>query len=186
MARVFISFIHEEAEYAEVVQDFITRILGPVARPFMSSDKLQVYAGEKWLERIMDELEEATVVILMLSDESVKRPRVNSAAGATWTRNIKTIPVCYRTLFKEDLPKPYSSLQAVGLQNYGDDEYLARSVAYYLGIPEPGGRRYADLPYTADEEAFRKMQEEQFAYKQLEERLKELQGLNQNGSSGIN
>jgi hypothetical protein len=31
MAKVFISFIHEEAEYAEVVQDFITRILDSYA-----------------------------------------------------------------------------------------------------------------------------------------------------------
>jgi hypothetical protein len=121
-------------------------------------------------------------LILMLSDESVKRPWVNFEAGAAWTRDIKIIPVCYRTLFKEDLPKPYSSLQAVGLQKYGDDEYLARSVAHYLGIPEPGGRHYGDLPYTADEETFRKMQEERFAYKELEERLKELQRLNQRSS----
>jgi len=72
MANVFVSFIHEEGEYAEAVQAFITQILGVQAKPFLSSDQMQVYAGEKWLERIMDELKSAKVVLLML--KSVERP----------------------------------------------------------------------------------------------------------------
>ncbi len=140
MARVFISFIHEEGEYAESVQRFITGMLGSEVTPFLSSDKLQIYAGEKWVDRIMDELKDALVVLLMLSDESVKRPWVNFEAGAAWTRDIAIIPVCLRGFTKDDLPKPYSSLQAIELRKYGDDEYLARSVAHYLGLPEPSGR----------------------------------------------
>jgi hypothetical protein len=95
VASVFISFIHEEIEWAECVQGFINLILGSDAAPFMSSDKFQVYAGEKWLDRIMGELKESKVVLLMLSKESVKRPWVNFEAGAAWTRDIVTIPVCF-------------------------------------------------------------------------------------------
>ncbi len=143
MAEVFISFIHEEVEYADVIQGFLLQVThGEVPRPFLSSDRLQVYAGEKWLERIIEELEGAKVVLLMLSDESVKRPWVNFEAGVAWTRKIPIIPICFRGLTKDDLPKPYSSLQAVDLQRYGDDEYLAKSVAHYLGIEEPKGRIY--------------------------------------------
>jgi len=47
VAQVVISFIHEEAGYAEAVQGFITQILGSETKPFLSSDKMQVYAGEK-------------------------------------------------------------------------------------------------------------------------------------------
>jgi len=143
MARVFISFIHEECSYAEAIHSFLTQILGPDAKPFLSSDKLQVYAGERWIDRIMDELKEAKVVILMLSDKSVKRPWVNFEAGAAWTRGIVTIPVCFAGLRKDDLPKPYSSLQAIDLNMFGDDEYLAASVAYHLDIAKPIGRESA-------------------------------------------
>jgi len=133
MAQVFISFVHEEIEWAECVQNFISLMFDSSAAPFMSSDKFQVYAGEKWLDRIMDELKEAKVVLLMLSENSVKRPWVNFEAGAAWTRNIVTIPICFGGLQKDNLPKPYSSLQAIDLQSWDDHEYLARSVAHHLG-----------------------------------------------------
>ncbi len=175
MAQVFISFIHEEAGYAEAVQAFITQILGPEAKPFLSSDKLQVYAGEKWLDRIMDELKEAKVVILMLSTESMKRPWVNFEAGAAWTREIKTIPVCFGGLGKDFIPKPYSNLQAVDLQSYGDDEYLARSVAHHLGVPEPVDRRHAaGLAVLGGMESEKRFEREKNAYKNLAEALRKL------------
>jgi hypothetical protein len=58
LAEIFISFIHEEVEYADAVQGFLLQVThGEIPRPFLSADQLQVYAGEKWLERIIDELE---------------------------------------------------------------------------------------------------------------------------------
>ena len=140
IAETFISFIHEEREYAEAIQKFLAQIIEAESKPFLSSDKLQVYAGEKWLDRIMDELDEAKVVVLMSSEESVQRPWVNFEAGAAWIRKIPIIPVCFQGLTRDDLPKPYSSLQAVDLTSYGDDEYLAKSVAHYLNVQGPFDR----------------------------------------------
>jgi len=77
MAEVFISFIHDETGYAKAVKSFLTQIFDASIQPFMSSDQLQVYAGERWLDRIMGELKTAKVVILMLSKKSVQRPWVN-------------------------------------------------------------------------------------------------------------
>jgi len=169
MADVFLSFIHEEKDYAEIVQAFITQILE--IRPFMSSDKLQVYAGEKWLDRIMDELKEAKVIILMLSEESVKRPWVNFEAGAGWATDKKIIPVCFGGLRKEDLPKPYSGLQAVDLQNSGDTEYLARSIAHYLGIEEPMNLKYMGAAALGGKEAMKKAEKELAAYNEFMSKL---------------
>jgi hypothetical protein len=175
MAKIFMSFIHEESDYAEGVQAFITQILGAEAKPFLSSDQMQVYAGEKWLERIMEELKSAKVMLLMLSEESVRRPWVNFEAGAAWTRDIMTIPVCFGNLRKGELPKPYSSLQAVDLSSYGDDEYLAISVAHHLGIEKPIGRMYwGAYGVLGGEESKRKADREEGAFKQLEETLKDL------------
>lgn len=174
MATIFISFIHEEGKYAEAVQAFITQILGTEAKPFLSSDQMQVYAGEKWLERIMDELKTAKIVILMLSKKSVQRPWVNFEAGAAWTRDIVTIPVCFKDLRKGELPKPYSSLQAVDLSSYGDDEYLAISVAHHLGIEKPITRMDEALSVLGGEGYRRKCEIIALAYKRLEEELKRL------------
>jgi len=153
MAQVFISFVHEEIEWAECVQSFIRLMFGSTAEPFMSSDKFQVYAGEKWLDRIMDELKGAKVVLLMLSENSVQRPWVNFEAGAAWTRNIVTIPICFGGLQKDNLPKPYSSLQAIDLESSDDHEYLSKIGCAssrdpradtinvrFVGFGGPGGR----------------------------------------------
>lgn len=171
MAHVFISFIHEEIEWAECVQSFIRLMFGSTAEPFMSSDKFQVYAGEKWLDRIMAELQGAKVVLLMLSENSVQRPWVNFEAGAAWTRNVVTIPICFGGLQKDNLPKPYSSLQAIDLESSDDHEYLARSVAHHLGIPEPS--RYG-LSALGGPEAQRTTARQQEARDSLRRKLAEL------------
>jgi hypothetical protein len=85
----------------------------------------------------MDELQTAKVVIPMVSEKSVKRPWVNFEAGAVWMKRIPIIPVCYSGLSVDNLPKPYSSLQAVDLDAPSGGEYLGRSIAHHLGIEEP-------------------------------------------------
>jgi len=173
MAQVFISFVHEEIEWAECVQSFIRLMFDSTAEPFMSSDKFQVYAGEKWLDRIMDELKGAKVVLLMLSENSVQRPWVNFEAGAAWTRNIVTIPICFGGLQKDNLPKPYSSLQAIDLESSDDHEYLARSVADHLGIPEPIPLMYG-LSALGGPEAGRTTERQREARDSLRRKLAEL------------
>jgi len=174
MSDVFISFIHEEKGYAEAVKEFLTRIFESNVTPFMSSDQFQVYAGENWLERIMGELKTAKVVILMVSRRSVSRPWVNFEAGAVWMKGIPIIPVCYGRLSVDDLPKPYSSLQAVNLDVYGDDEYFARSVAHHLGIEEPMTHVEALLLSFGDDEYKKKCKIVEAAYTGLQNELFDL------------
>jgi hypothetical protein len=174
MADVFISFIHEEAGYAKAVQAFLLQIFETNVKPFLSSDRFQVFAGEKWLDRIMDELQSAKIVLLMLSQKSVQRPWVNFEAGAAWTRNIVTIPVCYGGMSKGALPKPYSSLQGVDLAIYRDDEYLARSVAHHLQLDEPITRMVAAVSALGGPEYQKKCERVAHAYETFEETLEKL------------
>jgi len=140
MADVFISFIHEEEEVAEAVQTFVGKVLAGKADVFLSSDTRQIYAGELWLERIVVELKQAKVIILMLSPDSVGRPWVNFEAGGAFFTEKKMIPVCFNGLSKGSMPKPYSNFQAVDLESEEDQYYLVRSVCHHfndLMIPPP-------------------------------------------------
>lgn len=138
MAQIFISFIHEELRVAEAVQRFIGKKLGDGVRPFLSSDQWSIRAGEMWMDRIVEELKSARVVISMLSPVSVRRPWVNFEAGAAWMmEGTKLIPVCFGGLTKESLPKPYSSIQAVDMEYDDDHYYLLSSVAHYLNLIPP-------------------------------------------------
>jgi hypothetical protein len=139
MAQVFISFIHEELLVAEAMQKFIQVYLKDHNGVFLSSDQWAVYAGELWFERIVDELKQAKVVVSLLSPVSVARPWVNFEAGAAWLKpDTYLIPACFGGLTKGNLPKPYSSLQALNLDDKADQYYLLKSVFHYLNrIPPP-------------------------------------------------
>src|SRR6185437_12206889 len=130
MADIFISFIHEEEEVAKAVSDYLQALV-PDAKVFLASDKWQIYAGEDWLKKICEALQNARIVILMLSKRSVARPWVNFEAGAAWLGGKHVIPVCFKGLSKGKLPKPYSSLQALDLHDRSDQRYLLRSVCHY-------------------------------------------------------
>lgn len=152
MADVFISFIHEEQRIAEAVQAYLKGHLKRLVPNgvFLSADDWTVFAGEVWLERIRQELQEASVVILMLSQQSVQRPWINFEAGAAWLANKALIPVCFGGLTKGDMPKPYSGIQGLDLSD--DAFYLLRSVQHHLdpkGVllppPPPEDRYLAEI-----------------------------------------
>lgn len=148
MAEVFISFIHEEEKIAKAVQIFLKKKLEK-QNIFLSSDKWQVFAGELWLDRIRQELSSAKVVILLFSHKSVVRPWVNFEAGAAWLTDKAVIPVCFGDMAKEELPKPYSGIQALSLRT--EAYYLLTSVAHHLKILSP-------VPtLEGDDEAFKNL-----------------------------
>lgn len=132
MADIFISFIHEEEKVAGAVKQFLREKLREDADVFLSSDTWTVYAGEDWLKRIKDELTSAKVVILLLSKKSVLRPWVNFEAGAAWLRDKHMIPACFGKLEKGAMPKPYSSLQGLSLDDEDGPYYLIRCIYHYL------------------------------------------------------
>ena len=144
MADVFISFIHEERRIAEAVQRLLQGHLQRLVPNgvFMSADDWQVFAGEVWLERIRQELQEASVIVLMLSAPSVERPWINFEAGASWLAGKALLPVCFGGLTKGQMPKPYSGIQGLDLPD--DWYYLLRSVQHHLDptalpLPPPLG-----------------------------------------------
>lgn len=98
----------------------------------MASDKWAIYAGEDWLKRIKEELASAKVVVLLLNKKSIGRPWVNFEAGAAWLTEKALIPVCFGDLQKDALPKPYSNIQALSLEDDEGPYYLVTSIHHHL------------------------------------------------------
>jgi TIR domain len=101
MARLFVSFVHEDEKVVSAVQGLLQTELNLREEVFLSSDKLQIYAGDLWLQKIKEALSAAEIVILMLSRRSVARPWVNFEAGAAWLADKKTFQsatVIYRRM----------------------------------------------------------------------------------------
>jgi hypothetical protein len=128
--RMFISYVHEDESVAVAVQRLLEQVLE--VSVFLSSDRTRVYAGDLWLQKITAALTEAEVVLLMLSQRSVRRPWVNFEAGGAWLMGKKVIPCCYGNQAPGAMPHPYSAVQAVHLPR--DSYYLVRSVHHQLGL----------------------------------------------------
>jgi TIR domain len=138
MADIFISFIHEDERVADAVKTLLHQKLTLDSAVFLASDKWAIYAGQDWLQRIKEELDSAKVLVLLLNTKSIVRPWVNFEAGAAWLANKAIIPACFGGLQKDALPKPYSNLQALSLEDADGPYYMVTSIFNYLrptGIP---------------------------------------------------
>lgn len=136
MADIFVSFVHEEEDAASELERFVRDAFDNRADVFMSSEGW-IHAGDEWMRRVFDELNNARVVISMLSPASVGRPWINFEAGAGWFGGKKVIPALFWGLLVGDLKQPLSSLQAVELENYEGISYLVNSIAFHLKIDPP-------------------------------------------------
>jgi hypothetical protein len=134
MAQIFISHVHEEGEIAKAVLQFLRKY---ELDAFLSSDRLQIYPGERWFDRIITELADAKVVLLLLSKQSVSRPWINFEAGWAWGTGRTLIPVCFGSLVKGAMPRPYSDLQGLNLKTKTDCYDLLKGCRHPVGILPP-------------------------------------------------
>lgn len=113
MARIFISHTYEDQYLASEFMDFVWLCLDGDDEIFCSSWSIRT--GELWVSRILAELREAKVVIVLLSPRSVGRPWVAFETGVAWAGAKVIIPVCVGGLAPGDLPSPFADFQAVHL-----------------------------------------------------------------------
>jgi hypothetical protein len=116
MRNVFISYGHEDEIAAQALRTFLEAKLPTGSVVFTGGTQLRL--GDDWLQKIRHALKSAKVVIALFSPESVERPWVNFEAGGAWFSDTKKlIPVCIGGLIPARLPKPYSNIQGINLQD---------------------------------------------------------------------
>ena len=121
---IFISYIHEDEIVATALKTFLEAKLS--VRVFVASDQLRL--GDEWLSKIRLALKSAKLVFALFSPTAIHRPWVNFEAGGAWFSDDKTlIPICIGGLSPSNLPKPYSNIQGVTL-----DDGRPESVFWYM------------------------------------------------------
>jgi TIR domain-containing protein len=115
MAKVFISFVHEDEIVASAVKHVLEMQFDSVLNRgdvFLSSD---LPYGENWMDRIKKELKDCRVLVSLLSKRSVERPWIHFEAGVAWVEG-KLLVAYYGNLNIADIPRPYSDFVSVDLQ----------------------------------------------------------------------
>jgi hypothetical protein len=121
----FISHTSSEARLAICLKEWIeTTFLGHIA-VFVSSDKRDIRAGDKWFQEIDGALNTAKVQIVICSPNSLTRPWIHFESGCAWIRGIPVIPVCHSGITKDTLPSPLSTFQGLTLEKSFSEQFIA-------------------------------------------------------------
>ena len=134
---VFISHIHSEADIAIWLKKTISKLLLGGINFFVSSDRVAIVGGDRWLNKIEDALRDAPIVLVLCSDQSIYRPWINFEAGGAWIAGKRVIPICHSGMTPVELPEPLKSLQAYTLANPKDLIDLTKILAELAGLDVP-------------------------------------------------
>jgi hypothetical protein len=136
--QVFISHIHEEAALGDVVKAIIEDVFASHrVRAFLSSDMRDIPAGRKWLTEITEQLDQARVIVSLISPTSLRRSWVNIELGAAWIKGLRVIPLCHSGQSFSSLPRPFGDFNGVGLDQNDAPQRLLTGIADGLGLPLP-------------------------------------------------
>lgn len=131
------SHISEEKELAILLKKNIKELLLSSVDVFVSSDDQSITLGNKWLETVSNNLEKCILIIVLCSQESIKKPWINFECGAGWSRKIPIIPICHSNLTVANLPIPLNLLQGFDIQKQGKLTGLISRIAKEINIDTP-------------------------------------------------
>lgn len=79
--KIFISHIHEEAKLAGCLKEWIENVTSGQCDVFASSDSENISAGDKWLDKVDNTLNESDLLLILYSKHSMTKPWINFEAG---------------------------------------------------------------------------------------------------------
>jgi hypothetical protein len=129
--KIFVSHIREEKTAAIVLKAELEKAL-PGVTVWVSSIDLQL--GEAWLQALEKELKGAKAVLVLCSLQSAGKPWINFESGFGYSKRMPVIPVCHRTLRKQQLPYPLRIFQACDVADPDDCANLVGRLAKEVGV----------------------------------------------------
>jgi TIR domain len=93
--RIFISHVAAEAPMALALKETLEGSFPGGVFVFVSSSAEDLIPGEKWLEKIENELKRSDLLIVICSPASLSRPWINFELGCGCMRGLNVIPICH-------------------------------------------------------------------------------------------
>jgi len=135
-SRVFISHTTGEASLALELKNFLEQTFPGALTVFASTDVQDLTPGQQWLKRIEAALRETEVLLVLCSPFSLTRPWINFEVGFGWSRGLDILPICHSGQQKDELPHPFSDLQALQLEDSDFCHSIVEVFCKHLNAPE--------------------------------------------------
>ena len=131
---VFISHITEERAVALLLKDHLQQAFSRNLPIFVSSDYESITGGDVWFAKIVEGVKSSSVIIVLLSPDSLERRWINFEAGVGVGAESTVIPVVVHGLGRNDVGHPLSSLQIRSLQSMEEARALIQDIAKKLEL----------------------------------------------------
>lgn len=131
---IFISHIHEEALVAEVLRDWFHAAFPGLVAAFVSSDYEDNPLGSRWLDTIDRAMNQARLVLTLMSPQSSQRMWIHLEAGWARGRNIDILPLCHGGMTMAQLPRPYSDYSGTAVDRVDFARRLLMALKQHLGL----------------------------------------------------
>ena len=162
VVEAFVSHLHIESKFADLLRDRLSRDFIGLVRVFVSSDSTSIPVGTQWLDGILAALKQAHVQLIICSRESVRRPWLHYEAGGAVIRGVEVIPLCHSGMSPDQLPVPLSMSQGAMLTTSEGLQKLYTRISTLLGSDVP------PVDFVSFAAAFQALEEE-YAVQQKEQ-----------------
>jgi DNA-binding MarR family transcriptional regulator len=131
---VFLSHAALDEEIAKYLKQVIEASF-PNVHVFVSTDPEDLRPGDPWVTVVLEKLAAARVLLVLATARGLTRKWVWFETGGGWARGLRVIPCCVGKVRKGQLPPPFSSNQAVNVDEEGDLQVLLDILAEEFGSP---------------------------------------------------
>ncbi|HWW24148.1 MAG TPA: toll/interleukin-1 receptor domain-containing protein [Edaphobacter sp.] len=132
---IFISHAAVDSEIAARVSKSIS-IAFPNVTIFVSSDPESLAPGDPWVQKILDALKTASLIIALVTERGLSRKWVWFESGRAWFSGIKLFPCCLGKVRKSKLEPPFSLIQGLNIDMSGDLHILFDQIGQILSQPQ--------------------------------------------------
>jgi hypothetical protein len=123
---VFISHAGEDKRLATLFKSLIAEVSGDKIACFQSTDTISIQHGSKWFELILGAVRRSSMVLVLLTPNSIRKRWINIETGmamAAGTRIIAPVALCGLSL--GEIPEPWRERQFVNLRKEHDARRFA-------------------------------------------------------------
>lgn len=133
--KLFLSHSAVDIDLAEYLE-LTVRVSIPSIDVFRTTRVGQIQAGREWFNIIAQELRQADIFLILLTEASVNRPWICFETGAAWFSTRCLVPVLAGDLKPEMVPEPLRSLQVLSLESTEQASQIFRELGGKLHHPD--------------------------------------------------
>jgi hypothetical protein len=134
-AVLFVSHAAIDNEIALALKKSFAPVF-PDIEIFVSSDPESLAPGDPWIDKILEALKSASLVIALTTERGLSRKWVWFESGRTWYSGVKLLTCCVGKIRKSSLPAPFAFIQGLNVDESEDLKQLLKELRDVFGEPK--------------------------------------------------